>query len=138
MSGTIATEAVDSATGSATGGCRVLLRLEGLTLFVGMTLLYAVWGGSWWVYLILFLMPDLSIAAYLSGPEFGAMIYNAMHSYMAPMVLMVMGFGFAAPLVLSIAIIWLAHIGIDRALGFGLKYRAGFGFTHLGRIGKAA
>jgi hypothetical protein len=66
------------------------------------------------------------------------MIYNAMHSYMAPMVLMVMGFGLAQPLVLSIAIIWLAHIGIDRALGFGLKYSAGFGFTHLGRIGKVA
>ena len=132
MDGTIATET----TGSATGGCRILLRLEGLTLFVGMTLLYAVWGGSWWVYLILFLVPDISIAAYLSGPKFGAMIYNAMHSYMAPMVLMVTGFGMAAPLVLSIAIIWLAHIGIDRAFGFGLKYSAGFGFTHLGRIGK--
>ena len=124
--------------GTATGGCRILLRLEGLTLFLGMTLLYAVWGGSWWVYFILFLVPDISIAAYLSGPKFGAMIYNAMHSYMAPMVLMVTGFGMAAPLVLSIAIIWLAHIGIDRALGFGLKYSAGFGFTHLGRIGKAA
>jgi hypothetical protein len=138
MNGTIATEAVDNSTGSATGGCRVLLRLEGLTLFVGMTLLYAVWGGSWLLYVILFLVPDISIIAYLSGPRFGAMIYNAMHSYMAPMVLMVMGFGFAAPLVLSIAIIWLAHIGIDRALGYGLKYTAGFGFTHLGRIGKVA
>ena len=42
------------------------------------------------------------------------------------------------PLMLSIAMIWLAHIGIDRALGFGLKYSAGFGFTHLGRIGKGA
>jgi uncharacterized protein DUF4260 len=135
MDGTIATE---TATGSATGGCRILLRLEGLTLFVGMTLLYAVWGGSWWVYLILFLVPDLSFAAYLSGPKFGAMIYNAMHSYMAPMTMMVAGFGLAAPLVLSIAIIWLAHIGLDRALGFGLKYSAGFGFTHLGRIGKTA
>ena len=134
MDGTIAREA----TGSATGGCRILLRLEGLTLFVGMTLLYAVWGGSWWVYLILFLVPDISIAAYLSGPKFGAMIYNAMHSYMAPMTLMVTGFATASPLVLSIAIIWLAHIGLDRALGFGLKYSAGFGFTHLGRIGKAA
>lgn len=134
MDGTIATETA----GSATGGCRILLRLEGLTLFVGMTLLYAVWGGSWWVYLILFLVPDISFAAYLSGPKFGAMIYNAMHSYMAPMTLMVTGFGMAAPLVLSIAIIWLAHIGLDRALGFGLKYSAGFGFTHLGRIGKAA
>jgi hypothetical protein len=135
MYGTISTE---TAAGSATGGCRILLRLEGLTLFLGMTLLYAVWGGSWWVYLILFLVPDISIVAYLSGPKFGAMIYNAMHSYMVPMTLMVTGFGLAAPLLLSIAIIWLAHIGIDRALGFGLKYSAGFGFTHLGRIGKAA
>ena len=135
MDGTIATE---TTTGSATGGCRLLLRLEGLTLFLGMTLLYAVWGGSWWVYLILFLVPDISMVAYLSGPKFGAMIYNAMHSYMAPMVLMVTGFGTGSPLVLSIAIIWLAHIGLDRALGFGLKYSAGFGFTHLGRIGKTA
>ena len=50
-------------------GLRTLLRLEGLTLFAGMTLLYAVWGGSWWVYAILFLVPDLSFAAYLAGPQ---------------------------------------------------------------------
>ena len=31
----------------------------------------------------------------------------------------------------------LLLIGIDRALGYGLKYTAGFGLTHLGRIGKA-
>ena len=55
---------------------------------------------------------------------------------MAPMTLMTLGFGFASPLTLSIALIWLAHIGIDRALGYGLKYSAGFGFTHLGRIGR--
>jgi hypothetical protein len=47
--------------GAVTGGLRTLLRLEGLTLFTGMTLLYAVWGGSWWVYAILFLAPDLSV-----------------------------------------------------------------------------
>ena len=57
---------------------------------------------------------------------------------MAPMALMTAGFGFAPPLTLSIAMIWLAHIGFDRALGYGLKYSAGFGFTHLGRIGKDA
>jgi Domain of unknown function (DUF4260) len=134
MSGTIATEA----TGAVTGGLRTLLRLEGLTLFAGMTLLYAVWGGSWWVYVILFLVPDLSFAAYLSGPRVGAIVYNAAHSYMAPVTLMTAGFALASPLVLSIAMIWLAHIGIDRALGYGLKYSAGFGFTHLGRIGKDA
>ena len=125
-------------TGAVTGGLRTLLRLEGLTLFIGMTLLYAVWGGSWWVYFMLFLVPDLSFAAYLAGPRTGAIVYNAAHSYMAPMALMTAGFALAAPLVLSIAMIWLAHIGIDRALGYGLKYGAGFGFTHLGRIGKDA
>jgi hypothetical protein len=125
------------AAGAVTGGLRTLLRLEGLTLFVGMTLLYAVWDGSWWVYAILFLAPDLSFAAYLAGPRAGAIVYNAAHSYMAPMALMTTGFALSSPLVLSIAMIWLAHIGIDRALGYGLKYSLGFGFTHLGRIGRA-
>ena len=134
MNGTIATET----TGAVTGGLRTLLRLEGLTLFAGMTVLYAVWDGSWWVYAILFLVPDLSFAAYLAGPQVGAIVYNAAHSYLAPMTLMVAGFSMASPLVLSIAMIWLAHIGIDRALGYGLKYKTGFGFTHLGRIGKDA
>jgi Domain of unknown function (DUF4260) len=125
-------------TGTVTGGLRILLRLEGLTLFAGMTLLYGVWGGYWWVYAVLFLVPDLSFAAYLAGPKIGAIVYNTAHSYMAPMTLMVTGFALASPLTLSIAMIWLAHIGIDRALGYGLKYNAGFGFTHLGRIGKEA
>jgi hypothetical protein len=124
----------NGATGAVTGGLRTMLRLEGLTLFTGMTLLYAVWGGSWWIYVILFLVPDLSFLAYLSGPKFGAVIYNVAHSYMAPMALMTTGFATASPLTLSIAMIWLAHIGIDRALGYGLKYNAGFCFTHLGRI----
>lgn len=126
------------AAGAATGGARTLLRLEGLALFAGMTLLYALWEGSWWVYGILFLAPDLSFAGYLAGPRVGAAVYNAAHSYLAPMALITAGFALTAPLVLSIAMIWLAHIGIDRALGYGLKYSSGFGFTHLGRIGRAS
>ena len=111
--------------GAVTGGLRTMLRLEGLALFLGMTLLYWVWDGSWWVYAALFLAPDLSFAAYLFGPRFGAMLYNAAHTYMVPMALMTVGFATAEPLVLSIAMIWLAHIGFDRALGYGLKYAAG-------------
>jgi hypothetical protein len=132
----MADTACTETTGAVTGGVRTLLRLEGLTLFAGMTLLYAVWDGSWWVYAMLFLAPDLSFAAYLAGPRPGAIIYNAAHSYMAPMALMTAGFALASPLVLSIAMIWLAHIGIDRALGYGLKYGKGFAFTHFGRIGR--
>ena len=128
--------ACSETTGTVTGGLRTLLRLEGLALFIGMTVLYAVWDGSWWVYGILFLAPDISFAGYLAGPQVGAIIYNAAHSYMAPMALMTAGFAVSSPLVLSIAMIWLAHIGVDRALGYGLKYSKGFGFTHLGRLGK--
>ena len=124
-------------TGAVTGGVKILLRLEGLTLFAAMLVLYATWGGSWWVFAILFLAPDLSFAAYLIDPKTGALVYNAAHSYMAPVALLTLGFGLSEPLILSIAMIWLAHIGIDRALGYGLKYAAGFGFTHLGRIGRA-
>ena len=90
----------------------------------------------WWIYAALFLAPDLSFLGYWSGRRFGAIIYNAAHSYMVPMALMTAGFAIAEPLVLSVAMIWLAHIGFDRALGYGLKYSAGFTFTHLGRIGK--
>ena len=122
--------------GAVTGGARTLLRLEGLTLFVGMTVLYAVWEGSWWVYAILFLAPDLSFLGYLAGPRLGAIVYNTAHSYMAPVALMTAGLALSSPLVLSIAMIWLAHIGIDRALGYGLKYGKGFAFTHFGRIGR--
>ena len=122
--------------GAATGGVRILLRLEGLTLFAGMVLLYHVWEGSWAVFAVLFLAPDLSFLAYLAGARTGAIVYNAAHSYMAPVVLLTVGFALEWPLLLSIAMIWLAHIGIDRALGYGLKYSAGFAFTHLGRIGR--
>jgi hypothetical protein len=138
MSETVSTTDAAQTAGSVTGGVRTVLRLEGLTLFVGMIVLYAVWDGSWWVFAILFFAPDLSFLAYLSGPRSGALVYNVAHSYMAPVTLMTLGFGLAEPLTLSIAMIWLAHIGFDRALGYGLKYAAGFTFTHLGRIGRNA
>jgi hypothetical protein len=132
------TTGVTDITGTVTGGVRFMLRLEGLTLFLGMTALYAFWGGPWLTYAVLFFAPDLSFLAYLAGPKVGAAVYNALHSMIAPLAMITIGFGFAPPLVLTVAIIWLAHIGFDRALGYGLKYGAGFGFTHLGRIGRGA
>ena len=132
----MAESASQAMAGSASGGVRMLLRLEGLTLFAGMMLVYGFWGGPWWLYAVLFLAPDLSFLAYLAGPKAGSWAYNAAHSTIVPMAMLTIGFGFVPPLVLSLALIWLSHIGIDRALGYGLKYQAGFGFTHLGRIGK--
>ena len=124
--------------GAVTGGARVLLRLEGLALLAAMVLLYSTRGGPWWLFAVLFLAPDLSFAAYLAGARIGGMVYNAVHVTVAPIVLLIAGFAFDLPLASSIAIIWLAHIGMDRAAGYGLKYPDAFNHTHLGRIGKAA
>src|SRR5206468_6741094 len=98
MNGTTETEA----SGAATGGLRTLLRLEGLTLLAGMVLLYAIGGGSWWLFAVLFLAPDLSFAGYLAGPKVGAVVYKGGHSYLPPMALMVTGYGLNWPLALSI------------------------------------
>jgi hypothetical protein len=124
-----------TATGAVTGAVRILLRLEGLALLASMVLVYALWGGSWWIFALLLLLPDISLAAYLAGPGTGAIVYNAVHSTVIPAALAALGLALGEPLMVSLAIIWLAHIGMDRAVGYGLKYQAGFGFTHLGRIG---
>ena len=125
--------------GTVTGGVRILLRLEGLGLFILAVLLYAHAGLSWVTFAVLFLAPDLSFLGYLAGPRVGAIVYNLAHDTLGPFTLAITGFLLAShPVVLAVTLIWLAHIGMDRALGFGLKYFAGFSFTHLGRIGKAA
>ena len=130
-------ERTAEASGAVQGGVRILLRCEGLALFLAACALYDVWGGPWWLFIVLFLAPDLSFLAYLIGAKPGAIAYNTVHITVVPITLMGIGFALAMPYVTSIATIWLAHIGLDRALGYGLKYETGFGFTHLGRIGRA-
>jgi hypothetical protein len=115
---------------------RLLLRLEGLALFVLATWAFAHTGASWWLYAVLFLSPDLSFAGYLAGPKPGAVAYNALHSTLGPAVLAGLGLFLESSMLLGIAAIWAAHIGFDRMLGYGLKYTSGFNDTHLGRIGR--
>jgi hypothetical protein len=123
------------AAGAASGAVRALLRLEGLALLGAAAALYWASGASWWLFAVLFLAPDLSFAGYLAGPRLGAVAYNVLHATIAPLLLAIGGLVMPWPQAASVALIWLAHIGFDRALGYGLKYAAGFGFTHLGRLG---
>src|SRR5262249_21328417 len=123
---------------AVTGTPLVLLRLEGLALLALAMLLYARSGASWRLFAVLFLAPDLSFAAYLAGSRVGAAVYNAAHTTLGAIVLGGIGVILDQPLAISLALIWAGHLGCDRMLGFGLKYEAGFGFTHLGRIGRAA
>jgi Domain of unknown function (DUF4260) len=107
-------------------------------MFVLSTALYGRLGDSWWLFTGLFFVPDLSFLAYLYGPRAGATAYNALHTTTGPVLLSLVGFVTAYQPAVGVGLIWLAHCGIDRALGYGLKYEAGFGFTHLGRTGRLA
>jgi Domain of unknown function (DUF4260) len=122
--------------GIVRGDVRTLLRLEGLAALGVALAAYSQAGASWRLFALLFLVPDLSILAYLAGKSAGAIAYNAAHSFVLPLALLaasLVGYAELEPC----ALIWIAHIGFDRVLGFGLKYGSGFGHTHLGLVGRA-
>ncbi len=132
-------QTIDSASpGHVTGAARIILQLEGGVVLGGAAVAFTQLGGSWGVFAALFLTPDLSMLGYLAGPRVGAACYNAGHSYLGPALLAAVGAAQGETLLLQLAAIWVAHVGFDRLLGYGLKSAAGFGFTHLGRKGKAA
>ena len=110
----------------------IIQRLECLSLALGA---YWVSGASWWLFAILILVPDLSFIAYMKGPRSGAIVYNIAHSWIGVVLLAVLSWTMSWSLGFAIALIWAVHIGVDRAIGFGLKYGTGFKDTHLGRIG---
>lgn len=86
----------------------------------------------------MFLAPDFSFVGYLGGARTRAIAYNAAHTLIGPLLLATAGLLLPFYILTPLALIWVAHIGFDRLLGYGLKYAAGFGFTHLGRIGRAS
>ncbi|RWA77393.1 DUF4260 domain-containing protein [Mesorhizobium sp.] len=114
----------------------LMVRLEWVAAAVAAIILYKMTGVPWWLFALLILAPDLSMLGYLAGPRIGAGTYNALHILVAPLVLALAGVLFGAPITTAVALIWIAHIAIDRALGYGLKLPTGFQETHLGRIGR--
>lgn len=121
-------------TNASDGAVRGLLRLEGLGLLLLTAHLYGYRDQGWLLWILLFLAPDLSLLGYLGGQRLGSRLYNAVHTYVAPMVLAGVGTLAFQPLLVSLSLIWGAHIGLDRALGLGLKLPGGFAHTHLGTV----
>jgi hypothetical protein len=113
----------------------LLQRLEGLAALALGVAAYAWLGQSWVIFAVLFLVPDFTMLGYLRSARFGALIYNLGHTYAAPALLALAGLA-VGPLAYGLAAIWVAHIGADRLLGYGLKLES-FEATHLGPIGKA-
>lgn len=114
----------------------IILRLEALCAFVASVLAYHRFGFNWWHFGLLFFLPDLSILGYIYGKKVGAALYNIGHTY-AVAVPFGAVFWFADnQLGMAAGLVWIAHIGFDRCLGYGLKHASGFGDTHLGRTGR--
>ena len=120
--------------GFVTGKPRTWLRLDGLVLFVTSIILFALTHQYWWIYPLLFFVPDIFMIGYIRGAKIGAVFYNAGHSYFLPSLLVL--YGWRHPLALAIGLIWLGHVGFDRMVGYGLKYDTDFKHTHLGSLVK--
>jgi hypothetical protein len=114
------------------------LRLEGLAVLVAGAVAFGGVGGDFLWFLPALLLPDVAIAGYLAGPRVGAFVYNLVHNWGLGLAAAAAGLGLGiVPLTLAGTLL-IAHSGMDRAAGYGLKLASGFGDTHLGRIGKAA
>ena len=112
----------------------VLVRTEGGAVAFAAIVLYFHLDYSWLLLVVLVLAPDLSMLGYLAGPTIGAATYDAAHTYAFPVVLATLGVLTDADVAVQVGLIWLTHIGVDRAIGYGLKYPTGFKDTHLQRI----
>jgi Domain of unknown function (DUF4260) len=115
-------------------GPKVLLHLEGLVVLLAASTLYRDIGGTWGKFAALFFVPDLLMVGYCFGERAGAWIYNAGHTYLAPILFWIVLHFAHRPSLLPLDLIWVAHIGFDRFLGYGLKYPTAFKDTHLGRV----
>jgi uncharacterized protein DUF4260 len=120
--------------GAHTGAVRAWLSAEGLCVAALSVLLYLHLGSSWWMFAGLLLAPDLAILPYLLNPRIGSVSYNVVHSYLLPLGLVTVAIAAHRGGMLPILLIWTAHIGLDRFLGYGLKYPTAFSDTHLGAL----
>jgi Domain of unknown function (DUF4260) len=120
------------------GLMRRQLQLEGAAIFFGALVMQYWTGYAWIPFLVLFFAPDLSMIGYFLGPRVGAICYNVAHNLALPIILYIASWYISLPAFditgQYIAVVWIAHVGFDRMLGYGLKYASGFKDTHLGRL----
>ncbi|MEM6280935.1 MAG: DUF4260 domain-containing protein [Chloroflexota bacterium] len=114
---------------------RLMLQMEGLAILVAATATYWLTdAGAWWLYFVLLLVPDVFMLGYLLNTRAGAIIYNIGHTLIVALAFTGVAFAAGWEIGIAVVLIWLAHIGMDRTAGYGLKYGAGFKDTHLARV----
>ncbi|MCP8615881.1 DUF4260 domain-containing protein [Salirhabdus salicampi] len=113
---------------------KALLHMEGLAVLLVSVYFYASLNFSWLLFIVLFFIPDVSMVGYGISKKFGALTYNIFHTYTVPTIFILMGVFSTMETLVMIGLIWSAHIGMDRMIGYGLKYPTSFKETHLNRV----
>lgn len=113
---------------------KFILHLEGLSVLLFSLYFYSSNDYSWLLFFVLLFSPDLSMLGYLVNNKIGALFYNLLHTYILVFVLLLFGIIFSYDLLKAIGLIFAAHIGMDRAIGYGLKYQNKFNETHFQRL----
>jgi hypothetical protein len=116
---------------------RPWLRAEGIATFAAGLAGFLFLGLPWWAFLLLLLLPDVSMVGYLRGPRVGAMVYNLAHNLATGVAVAGVGLAIGSVPLAAAGAILVAHSGMDRMLGYGLKLPSSFQDTHLGRIGRS-
>jgi hypothetical protein len=114
----------------------IFQRIEASTIFFVSLYLYWYLDFNLIVLILLLFVFDIFMLGYLFSARVGAYIYNFGHSMILPTIILAIGYVADIRLLIGFSLIWFAHIGLDRALGYGLKFTSGFKETHLGHIGK--
>ena len=113
---------------------RLQLHLEGVVIFLAGVLAYGHLGGNWLLFVVLLLAPDLGMVGYVLNARRGAQIYNLFHLPLWPVALILAGWFGVNLLAVEVGLIWLCHLGMDRAAGYGFKYPSKFQDTHLQHV----
>ncbi|HDR7532911.1 TPA: DUF4260 domain-containing protein [Bacillus cereus] len=111
-----------------------IIHLEGAIVLIAVIYIYALNEFSWLIFLLLLLVPDVSMLAYLINNQIGAQVYNLFHTYIVSISLILIGVFLESDVLLMIGLIWTSHIGMDRMLGYGLKYKTSFKDTHIQKL----
>ena len=118
------------------GAVAIILRAEQVAIFATGALVWLANGGPPLLLIPAWLAVDLSMVGYLAGPRVGAITYNVAHNLVGPLTLLGVGWWTDFGWLILVGAALLTHVGLDRALGYGLKLPTDFRDTHLGRIGR--
>lgn len=119
---------------------KIILKVEELAMAVVAVYFLSIYnlGLSWWVWVLLFFSPDISMLGYLHNTKTGAVCYNLFHHKGIAIAVTAAGFYFSNDVCIATGILLFAHASFDRVLGYGLKYADSFKHTHLGSLEKQA